>query len=73
MEQLLQTLPSEIKVRVTERKPKTSTEAAEMADNYLRARKQQKDGHRQQEGQQWAIAKVHGKVAKEWTRLQNQR
>ena len=40
MEQLLQTLLSEIKVWVTERKPKTSTEAAElMADNYLCARK----------------------------------
>ena len=39
MEQLLQTLPSEIKVWVMERKPKASTVAAEMADNYLRARK----------------------------------
>ena len=57
MEQLLHTLPSEIKVWVTERKPKTSTEAAEMSDNYLRARKQQKDGRRQQEGKPWAIAK----------------
>ena len=42
------------KVWVTER---TSTEAAEMAGNYLRARKQQKDGRRQQEGKPWAIAK----------------
>ena len=57
MEQLLQTLPSEIKVWVTERKPKTSTEAAEMADNYLRARKQQKDGRQQQERKPWTIAK----------------
>ena len=57
LEQLLQTLPSEIKVWVTERKPKTSTEAAELADNYLRARKQQKDGRRQQEGKPWAITK----------------
>ena len=59
MEQLLHTLPSEIKVWVTERKPKTSTEAAEMAENYLylRARKQQKDGRQQQERKPWAIAK----------------
>ena len=56
MEQLLHTLPSEIKVWVTERKPKTSMEAAEMADNYLRARKQQKYGH-QQERKPWANAK----------------
>ena len=55
MEQLLHTLP--IKVWVTERKPKMSTEAAEMADNYLRARKQQKDSCQQQGRKPWAISK----------------
>ena len=36
-EQLLDALPRELKIWVAERKPKTSKEAAEVADNYLRA------------------------------------
>eukprot|EP00731_Ephydatia_muelleri_P012036 Em0006g930a len=36
-EQLLNVLPRDLKIWVSERKPKTSTEAADMADNYVRA------------------------------------
>ena len=42
-EQLLNALPRDQKIWVSERKPKTSTEAADMADNYVRARKQERD------------------------------
>ena len=42
-EQLLDSLPVEVKIWVREHKPKTSTEAAELADNYLRARRQEKN------------------------------
>ncbi|KAL5489194.1 hypothetical protein EMCRGX_G018260 [Ephydatia muelleri] len=42
-EQLLNALPRDLKIWVSERKPKTSTEAADMADNYVRARKQERD------------------------------
>ena len=38
-EQLLNSLPTDIRIWVTEKKPKTSVEAAELADNYLRARR----------------------------------
>ena len=38
-EQLLNTLPSDLHVWVTKRKPKTSVEAMELADDYLQARK----------------------------------
>ena len=40
LEQLVSTLPVDVRVFVKERKPKTSLEAAEIADDYLRARKQ---------------------------------
>ena len=36
-EQLLNVLPRDLKIWVSERKPKMSTEAADMADNYVRA------------------------------------
>ena len=70
MEQLLHTLLSEIKV--TERKPKMSTEAAEMADNYPRgsSRKTGISRRRENRGQS---QRVHGKMAKEWICLRNQR
>ena len=38
-EQFLTTLPQELRVWVTDRKPKTSTEAGQMADEYVQARK----------------------------------
>ena len=38
-EQFLTTLPQELRVWVTDRKPKTSTEAGQMADKYVQARK----------------------------------
>ena len=40
LEQVTNTLPGDVRVFVKERKPKTSLEAAELADDYLRARKQ---------------------------------
>ena len=42
-EQLLNALPRDLKMWVSELKPKTSTEAADMADNYVRTRKQERD------------------------------
>ena len=39
VEQLLETLPTEVRVWVCERKPKSSTAAGELADNYVHARK----------------------------------
>ena len=38
-EQFLTTLPQELRVWVTDRKPKTSTEAGQMADEYVQTRK----------------------------------
>ena len=50
-------LPRELKIWVAERKPKTSKEAAELADNYLRARKHEHrtepSGGRQDKGSSW--------------------
>ena len=40
LEQLVNTLQTEVRVWVTERKPKTLPEAAKLADDYLSARKQ---------------------------------
>eukprot|EP00731_Ephydatia_muelleri_P036792 Em0326g4a len=40
LEQLVNTLQTEVRVWVTERNPKTSAEAAKLADDYLSARKQ---------------------------------
>ena len=42
LEQLVNALPEEIRVWVKERKPKTSEEASELADDYVQARKQDK-------------------------------
>ena len=43
-EQLINTLPPEVRVAVKERRPKTAEEAAQLADDYLQARKVT-DGH----------------------------
>ena len=43
-EQLLNTLPTDIRVWVAERKPRTAQMAAELADDYVQARKQTQDG-----------------------------
>ena len=40
LEQLLNTLPQEVRVWVRERKPKTSAEASQLVDDYIQARKQ---------------------------------
>ena len=42
MEQLLNTLPVNVKIWVEEKRPKTSEKAARLADDFLRARKQTK-------------------------------
>ena len=50
-EQLLNSLPSDLRVWVTERKPKTAMEAGELADDYLQARKTApKEGKEQTRG-----------------------
>ena len=38
-EQLLSSLPTDVRIHVSERKPKTSADAAELADSYLRVRR----------------------------------
>ena len=38
MEQLLSIMPTDLKIWVSERKPKDSSEAGELADDYVRAR-----------------------------------
>eukprot|EP00731_Ephydatia_muelleri_P014661 Em0008g381a len=38
-EQLLSSLPTDVRIHVSERKPKTSADAAELADSYLHARR----------------------------------
>ena len=43
LEQLVNTLPMDVQVWVRERKPKTSEEAGQLADDYLQARKQTND------------------------------
>eukprot|EP00731_Ephydatia_muelleri_P002491 Em0001g2491a len=56
-EQLLDALPRELKIWVAEKKPKRSKETAELADNYLRARKHEHrtepSGSRQDKGSSW--------------------
>ena len=42
-EQLLNSLPSDIRVWVSERKPKTSREAGQLADDYLQARRRSQE------------------------------
>ena len=44
LEQLVNTLPDEVRVWVKERKPKTSMEAGQLADDYIQARKQNAGG-----------------------------
>ena len=57
-ERLLDALPRELKIWVAEGKPKTSKEAAELVDNYLRARKHEHrtepSGSRQDKGSPWS-------------------
>ena len=43
-EQLLNILPEDVQLWVYERKPKTSAEAGELAENYMQARKYSKQG-----------------------------
>ena len=45
-EQFLTTLPQELRVWVTDRKPKTSTEAGQMADEYVQTRKSTQENKR---------------------------
>ena len=45
MEQLINTMPSQVRVWVKERKPKTSKEAGELADDYVQARGLEIDTH----------------------------
>ena len=40
LEQLVSTLPENVRIWVKERKPKTSIEAGQLADDYTQARKQ---------------------------------
>ena len=40
LEQLVNTLPEDVRIWVKERKPKTSMEAGQLADDYIQARKQ---------------------------------
>ena len=40
LEQVLNTLPQEVRVWVRERKPKTSEEVTQLADDYVQARRQ---------------------------------
>ena len=49
-EQLLNTLPVNVKIWVEERRPKTAEEAAQLADDYFRARKQATHPFKQIEG-----------------------
>ncbi len=52
-EQLLRTMPADVRIWVSESKPETSKVAAEMADSYLLARKQASGmtGNEQQRGE----------------------
>ena len=63
-EQLLNALPRDLKIWVSERKPKTSSEAADMADNYVRARKQERDPELKRESRR------EGMGMKPWSRGQ---
>ena len=47
LEQFINALPEEIRVWVKERKPKTSEEVSQLADDYVQARKQAKGGQGQ--------------------------
>ena len=49
LEQFLQALPRDIAIRVREEKPKTISEASEMADNYELAHKAERGGAVQQQ------------------------
>ena len=44
VEQFLNTLPSNTRIWVTERKPKTVAEAGRLADDYIQARGQKDEG-----------------------------
>ena len=44
VEQLLNTMPNELRIWVGERKPKTSTETGRLADDYLQARRREDSG-----------------------------
>ena len=48
MEQLLNTMPPNVRIWVGERKPQTSVEAGQLADDYQQARRRAQDGSRQE-------------------------
>ena len=64
-EQLLNSLPMDIRIWVGEHRPKTAAEAAELADNYLRARKQERTsgvvGDPRRERKPWHKADAEGR------------
>ena len=71
MEQLIDTLSPEVKVWVRERKPKTSEEASQLADDYIQARKQEKGKEHPKQQQLLAPRRCHncgktGHLARDW-------
>ncbi len=69
-EQLLNSLPEHIRIWVREKKPKTSLEAGQLADDFIQARKSQESNkgvgeRRQQQKPQRHKCKKYGHVAKE--------
>ena len=54
LEQLVYSLPQDVRVWVRERRTKTSAEASQLADDYIQARKQSTRSIIQQEGKQLA-------------------
>ena len=73
-EQLLNTLPMNVKIWVEERRPGTAEEAAQLADDYFRARKQAAQPFKPSEGKtpmesqsarRWYMCKQTGHVAKD--------
>ena len=65
-EQLLSTLPEEIRVWVKERKPKTSMEAGVLADDYIQARKAFADQKKVDQGKRQEKRET---PARKWCRL----
>ena len=57
IEQLVSTMPTELKVWIKERQPKTSTEAGELADQFVQARKDLRMGTVRQEKQSVTVEK----------------
>ncbi len=53
IEQLLNTMPADLRIWVGERKPKTSSEAGRLADDYLQARRRESGLPTKSTGQPW--------------------